>query len=300
MALEFNTNLIKVTSNFIKFLDISISKTSLKTLLITNPYYPSLYSLSDVFNKLNIENKSLKIDNNQLDELPLPFLAYINIKEIGAKDFVNVTNITKDSVTYYYKKDETISKSDFIDKWSNVVFLAQPNEKTKDIDFEKNRKLEINANIKYLLLTLGFSLIFFTAFFYFIKDSNQILQSSIYSILTIIGFTFSILLLIHEVDKSNSFVNNICEGGVKSNCDAVLSSDASKIFNTSWSELGFFYFGFLILYLLIPYISYEEKKSFLTLFSSLTALYIPFSIYYQYFIVKQWCRLCLAVQIVLL
>jgi uncharacterized membrane protein/thiol-disulfide isomerase/thioredoxin len=299
MALEFNTNLIKVTSNFLKFLDVPISKTSLKTLLITNPYYPSLYSLSDVFNKLNIENKSFKIETEKLDELPLPFLAYIDIKEIGAKDFVNVTNISGNTVTYYYKKEITVQRIDFINKWSNIVFLAQPNEKTKDINFVKNTKIESQNRNKSILLVLGFSLILLTAIFSFIKNSSEIFQSSIFIVNILIGMTASVLLLIHEVDKSNAFVKNICEGGVKSNCDAVLSSNASKIFNISWSELGFFYFSFLLIYSLFPFISYEVKKSFLTLFLSLTALYIPFSIYYQYKIIKQWCRLCLIIQFVL-
>ena len=96
------------------------------------------------------------------------------------------------------------------------LIIAQPNENSKDIDFDKNINLETQKRAKTLLLILGFSVIFIGAVFYFIKTSNELLPTFIFTILVIVGLTASVLLLIHEVDKSKAFVKNICErGGLK-------------------------------------------------------------------------------------
>lgn len=300
MALEYNTNLINVASHFLQKIKAPISEKSLKNLLITNPYYPSLYSLNKVFDKFNIDNKSLKVENEQLEELPLPFLTHFYIEEIGAKDFVNVINVTEDSVTYFYKKEITITKNVFLEKWSRIVFLAQPNNESKDTDYRKHKKEEVQNKVKSFFLTSGYAFILLIGIYFFIESSNDVVGATMLIFLVFLGLITSILLLIHEVDKSNDFVKSICEGGVKTNCNAVLTSAESKLFGISWSEFGFFYFGFLTLYLLIPLSSFHEKKPIITYLSILTSFYIPFSIYYQYKIVKQWCRLCLMIQTVFL
>ncbi|MFO0320879.1 MAG: vitamin K epoxide reductase family protein [Bacteroidota bacterium] len=300
MALEYYTNLTSVASHFLQKIKVPVSQKSLDSLFFTNPYYPSLYSLNNVFNKFKIDNKSLKVELEQLDDLPLPFLTHYYIEEIGAKDFINVTDVTEDSVTYFYKKEITIAKNVFLEKWSKIVFLAQPNNESKDVDYDKNKKEEVNNKVKSLLLAAGYGFVLLFGLYFFIASSNDFVGAIMFVFSVLIGLIISVLLLIYEVDKSNDFVKSICEGGVKTNCDAVLTSSESKLFSISWSEYGFFYFGFLALYLLIPFSSFLEKKPIITYLSILTSFYIPFSIYYQYKIVKQWCRLCLMIQTVLL
>lgn len=300
MAQEFNTSLILVATNFLETLKVSFTKKTLKQRLEANPYYPSLYSLSEVFNWYNIENKGLQIEIEQLDELPSPFLAYITIKEIGAKDFVNVTKVTSNYITYFYGKEKTVSKEDFISNWqSNIIFLAETNHSSREKDFDKNKKTVNREKNKMYLLLFGFSLYLLSGIYKYIFSSNNIISSLSFILFTIAGLAISVLLLVYEVDKSNAFVKNICTGGIKTNCDAVLGSKAGKLFGISWGEIGFFYFGFLILFLLIPEIPYSEKIPFLSYISILSAMYIPFSLFYQYKIVKQWCRLCLAIQAIL-
>lgn len=126
MAVEFNTSLISVVSNFLETLNVPFTKKTLKHRLEANPYYPSLYSISQVFKWYTIENRGLQVKVEQLDKLPLPFLAYVSNKEIGSKDFVNVINVSNDSVTFYNGKEKTVTKDDFIRSWqSNIVLLAE-------------------------------------------------------------------------------------------------------------------------------------------------------------------------------
>lgn len=115
-----------------------------------------------------------------------------------------------------------------------------------------------------------------------------------------IGTTIAIILLIYEIDKSNSFIKDLCTGGKQINCDAVLNSNAAGFAGIKWSEAGFFYFASTLLFLIYPGITFGAKIPLLSISAIAVSPYIIFSIYYQYKIIKQWCKLCLATQIVLL
>ncbi len=111
----------------------------------------------------------------------------------------------------------------------------------------------------------------------------------------------TIILLLYEVDRNNALVRKICESDddAPSHCDAVLNSAAAKIFGMSWAEIGFFFFGGTTLILLLPGIAFEERFLWLSLFSACAAPFILFSVYYQWRVVKQWCKLCLTTQAIL-
>jgi uncharacterized membrane protein len=114
------------------------------------------------------------------------------------------------------------------------------------------------------------------------------------------GLIISSLLVWYEIDKSNPILKKICTGLVKTNCDAVLNSKQSKIFNTvSWGEIGFYYYsGSLLTILFAPVGIYSIQA--LGWLAILALPYTVFSIYYQWKIVKEWCTLCLTVQFLLI
>jgi len=125
------------------------------------------------------------------------------------------------------------------------------------------------------------------------------LPATVLLITKLSGTFITVLLLWYQVDKTNPFVKNICVGGAKKNCDAVLNSRASSFMGVTWSEAGFFYFAGSILFLLMPGLSFIIKLPWLSIAALLVSPYIIFSIYYQAKIIKQWCPLCLATQAVL-
>lgn len=70
-------------------------------------------------------------------------------------------------------------------------------------------------------------------------------------------------------------------------------------YGVSWSEAGFFYFAATTLFL---FTGINRQASFLIIasVSTMASAYIPFSIYYEWKVVKLWCPLCLTVQAILL
>lgn len=302
MAQSFNTNLSNITAQYTKRLNVPVTAATIKQQLQQNPYYPSLYSLSQVFNKLNIPSQAFEITEEDLPQFEPPFITYCSGQATG-KDFVLVTAQTETTVNYVANgsKDKQISKAEFFMQWQKVVFVAEANTQSGEPDYPAKLKAEKKAQRKQQFLYAGVAVLIGLLVYQFIGGvSNELLFSAAVITLTkLLGVAATILLLIYEIDKTNSFVKSICTAGKQTNCDAVLNSKAGKIFGISWAEAGFFYFAATTLLLLWPGLSFAGKLPFIAIAATLAAAYIPFSIYYQYKVVKQWCPLCLAVQAIL-
>jgi uncharacterized membrane protein/glutaredoxin len=300
--LTTNSNIINVAFKYLEELKVPVTKTSLKENLQNNPYYPSLYSLSTVFERFNINNEAYKIDPEKFSEIQPPFIAYLNNQPTG-KDFVLVTDISNTEIKYVAggNKIKSVTKDNFLKNWENIVLIAAPNNKSGERDYALNHKKEIVQTNKKNSLVGGASLIFISIVYTFLAKlpSAQIIVASTLLIIKTLGLTISVLLLIYEIDKSNSFIKSMCTAGKQTNCNAVLQSKGAKVFGMSWSEAGFFYFAASLLFLLFPGILFTTKICLLSIANCLAAPYILFSIYYQWKVVKQWCPLCLTVQAIL-
>jgi thiol-disulfide isomerase/thioredoxin len=68
----------------------------------------------------------------------------------------------------------------------------------------------------------------------------------------------------------------------------------------SWSEAGFFYFTGGLLTLLFSANAITNSIAIVALLNILALPYTVFSVYYQWRVAKQWCVLCLAVQVILI
>jgi hypothetical protein len=76
MAQEFDTQLTSVAASFMKSLKVPFARKHLKNRLMQNSFYPSLYCIKQVLEEYNIECSGLKVENEQLTELPLPVKYY--------------------------------------------------------------------------------------------------------------------------------------------------------------------------------------------------------------------------------
>ncbi len=299
MAQSFNTNLNNVAAQYIRQLNIPLTETTLKLQLLQNPYYPSLYSISNVFDKLHIPNQAFAVEEQDIEQIEPPFITYCSNQNTG-KDFVLVTNITGKTVSYIaqHKKPQTILKEDFIKHWQKIVFVAEANTQSGEKDYFTKLKSDKAKKNKQLILYTGIACLIGLLVYQFIHAAGAayVFAATAIAITKLMGVAVTVLLLIYETDKTNSFVKNICTAGKQLNCDAVLKSKAGKIFGISWAEAGFFYFATTSLFLFWPGIEFGTKMPWLAIVCTLAAAYIPFSIYYQWRVVKQWCPLCLAVQ----
>jgi uncharacterized membrane protein/thiol-disulfide isomerase/thioredoxin len=299
MAQTFDTKLPFVAYCFVKQLKVKVTQTTLTKSIEENAYYPSLLSLSDALTRFKIPNNAYEVDTDNFGDLQAPFIAYANLPGTGS-DFVLVTAVTAETISYLYgsKKPITVSKTDFLQQFKNVVLIADPVEESGEPDYGAKLAQEQAATNKKTLWAAGVAILLLLA----VTANITGLTALAFCVLRIIKFTglaAAILLLALEINKNNAFVKNICSAGGKTNCDAVLGSKAAKIWGISWGEIGFFYFASTTLLLLTPVISFVGKTAIISITNALAAPYIVFSVYYQWRVAKQWCPLCLTVQAVL-
>lgn len=290
MKSKTEINTLNATYSLFNALGLRYTKFNLKNTLVNNYNFPSLASISDTLNEYNISNTSIKVEFSKLKDIPTPFIANLNIKD---EEFVLVSKIENENVYYISNKRKIINTEAFKVKWTGIILYAEKSEKSNEQNLKQNIRLQFLK-----LLKIPFAICLACCVFVFALSTQAFyfqLPYFLYLFSKVLGTVISILLLIQMVDLSNPFVKKLCSTIKKGNCNNILESNAAKIFGViSWSEIGFIYFtGSLLIALFTP-----SLISLLNILSFLAIPYTIFSIYYQWKVVREWCLLCLLIQII--
>lgn len=296
----YNTQLIGVSHEILKNLKVPHTKLGITKYLMEHPFYPSMQSLSDMLTRYQISNVGVKLSDYQLEELPLPFFAFVKVGTDDHHDFIGVTEVQNDTVVYYYTNNKRISRKEFNEMSADgIALLVEADESSSEKEYKIHKAFE-NAKIFRNAMTGSGLLMLFSLgiWHYFATMGFSVSTVSIISTV-IIGLIISLLLVTNEFDKSNSWVRRICASDSKNNCDGVLNSSGSRIFGLSWAEIGLCYFSFQLFYLFNPSSDLKGKLEMVSFFNYLAVAYIPYSLIYQFIVLRQLCKLCLAIQLIL-
>jgi len=130
MFLKNYEQTVNATIALLLKLKVKVTKSTIERALQAHPDYPSLLSINDVLNELNIKTAAINIDKERLQELPTPFIAHTTNQGGG---FVTVTEIDTDKVTYYsaknnYYSTQNLSVHEFNKIWVGNTLLAEKQE----------------------------------------------------------------------------------------------------------------------------------------------------------------------------
>ncbi|HTK21040.1 MAG TPA: vitamin K epoxide reductase family protein [Mucilaginibacter sp.] len=279
-----------------------ISRSTLEKDIKGHPNYPTFLSISDVLNNHGIENLTARFDKEKLPEIPTPFITQVNGKR-QVNQFTVVKEIN-DKQTYYYDPEtqswSTITLDAFAEKSSGNILMAEVEEQVKEKDYENKITEEKRVRLSQILMVVCLPLfLLFSAVFAFFDIGSAAVLPTLYAALTLAGVGATVLLLWYEVDQTNVVLQDICTGSKKVNCSAILQSKDAKIFGVSWSTLGFVYFAGGLTLLLLSGIANPTTLNVLSWLTLAATPYVFYSVYYQWRVAKQWCVLCLSVQVVL-
>jgi uncharacterized membrane protein len=279
-----------------------ISRSTLDKDIKGHPNYPTFLSISDVLNNYGVENLTARFDKNKLSEIPTPFITQVSGKK-HITQFTVVNEINDKRASYFDPETQgwsTITLEAFAEQSTGTVLMAEIEEQVQEKDYEK--KLAEERRIKFsqtlLIACLPLVLLFSVMLSLFNTGSAAILPS-LYAMLALAGVGITVLLLWYEIDQNNAALQDICTGGKKINCSAILQSKEAKIFGISWSSLGFVYFAGSLTLLLLSGLTNSITLNMLSWLTLGVTPYVFYSIYYQWRVAKQWCVLCLSVQLVL-
>jgi len=268
-------NISKPTFDWLRAMNVNVSRDFVKRQLRCHPDYPSLASLTERLEEWGIPNAAVVVDKEKLHELPLPFLAHQPENDGG---FVLVKSF----------QDRSVRSKEFLSSWDGIaVFAEAPDNWRYSSNDEQLKKDKINRRKKiasFILSSLAIAGIASTTFS---------LQLTMLLVLSLLGVGIASLIAQEELGITNEITEQLCSTGKQVDCNAVLNSDAGKV--GKWftlSDASLVYFAGLSLFMMLTYLV-PAASSWL---SWLVLPAIPvtlFSLYYQWRVIKKWCVLCL-------
>src|SRR6185312_224328 len=290
----------RVAEQYARLLSLKITPRIIRNSIESNPDYPSLYCLTDTFHRFNVDNNAFEVSGENIWHLSPPFVAYMNLPHVG-KDFVLVTAVESDNVTYYHssRRPQHLTKTAFLQQFQHIVWNAQPGPESGDPGYVMQaRKERVLAARKRWWWTALIIAIAATSVSHWIEPDPPAFWSAL--LLASSGMFLTALLLAFDMDRSNPLFQDICGNGGKLPCHAVLESRFARFKGISWSEVGFIYFSAHWLWLWTSGVPSATRDNLAATFYIFASPFILFSVFYQWRIIRQWCVLCLAVQLILL
>ena len=263
-----------------------------------HPDFPSFLSFHYTLKRTGIENAALHIGYNELmTTMPMPAIVHVTT---NVELFLVLERVDDKGVYVLNEngKEEFIARDAFLKMWEGHILIVDTENIPQAPKQKSIQKVNafLNTARKPFLIFSGVCLLLYLLF---VTAPRSWLS---WSFLTMcgIGIAVSVLLLIAQFDKYNTFVKKLCTSKnekSKRSCSSILDSKAAYFLGLfSWSDIGFVYFVALFaIVLLLPY-----EGIFVAMLVSLPAFgYVFYSILYQKFVARSWCTLCLAVQAVL-
>jgi len=261
--------------------------------MIEHPYFPSFLSLQHGLKYAGIDSLAIKTNLQQLkNDLPKPILVRL---ETNVELFLLIDSIDDKGVHFINEKGGTDFEAidNFVKMWDgNAMIFDTENMKSIPKPLINSLKNILESIRKPFILSSTSLIILF-----FILSQKRDVQNYLYLLFSSIGIMLSVLLFIQHIDINNPFIQRICSSkkNPKVSCTSILNSRGAYFIGIfSWSDIGlvFFLFIFVVNLMCIP-IAYSISA----ILSALAFPYIFYSIIYQKFIARNWCRLCIGVQV---
>ncbi|XLS30476.1 vitamin K epoxide reductase family protein [Flavobacteriaceae bacterium M23B6Z8] len=262
---------------------ISVDKNAFSYYLKSHPEYPQILSIVNALDHFNIKYGVYQADS---------------IQEVAASDncFLgtfrgkngNVRLALVEHKNNYFKVNATKLPENIIEKsWGNMALILEDNPELKKT-YSKNviaKSITVGLVLTLILISAGFS--------------TSVLG---FSLLAAIGVLLSMFALKDVFNFNNAFQEKICTISKQSDCKTVITSKKWKLFKLlDFADLSFAFFVSQLLLLIILSILDLSIPFFRVQFFALimTPLFAIPSIYYQKFVVKVWCPVCLGIVLTL-
>jgi uncharacterized membrane protein len=286
-------NITATTIRLLNYLDLPITKQSIRQALADHESPASLLALSEALSKWKIRNAAYNISIEDFDQLPRPFL--VRLTEYGGQ-FGFVTDVTADELILVkeYERNQRVKLADFEQRYAGMVLVLEPSDDAGEPAYFVKRMQELGQQARPPLLLAGLLVLLSSALalggtgWWWLHLPIGLLLA-----LKVSGVAVAGLLLNQSFGQSSARLEKWCRRS-GTDCASVLASPGAKIAGglLSWAELGFFYFAGTGLLLLLPHVG--GAWLVLRALNAVCICFSAYSLYYQYKVVRHWCLLCCA------
>lgn len=280
-----------IFSKYLDFLDVKYTSRFSDKYFYENPNNNNLLGLSDMLLNYGVKSAGIKIEGDKEKILRIispPFATFVGRK------FGIVFELTDTTVSFWCEKNILIPRDTFLSLWNDVALIAEADDNSIEPEYNLHYRDDIIYFVKiilfFLLMVLMIGLISYSSNLY------QQIGLLVSLFINFIGLGVTYLLITRQVGVQNYYAERICSVFHNNGCDEVLMKGIDKLLSIfTLSEIGFSYFVSNILIILFHPIYYYYV-------SVICVCALPFtiwSIWYQKVIIKEFCPLCLLVQIII-
>lgn len=256
--------------------------------LESHPDYPSLLAIVDTLTFLGIKNNAFRVEKNNLNELPNTFIS-VYLTETGSEIVYTKKLEKKIEIQFSNNYIKKITKEEYLNGWNSIILTIEENPRAepKSLSSKKYR------------YSIASGLFIFSLTNIILLNKEGLIAATFYYLLLLTGLFISFYLVREEMGIQNDSISKICNVTEKTSCKDVLSSNGAKVLkNVSLSDVSMLYFSSLTFFFVLnPFTLNSSIYSIIGIFSLPIILY---SLYYQGFIIKKWCLLCLGIDAILL
>ncbi len=277
----------KTACRYLKACQIEFSESFFRLRMQSHPDYPSLLSFTDTLDEIGLPYSAVVSDKERYKELRYPLLAHAINK--SREDFVVVTESSA------FDADNSM----LLQKWDNIVLMIDEGGVINYSEHKEWRIKETNQRKRfYIVISLVISIAAL------INSYHLSVTFISLTLLSLMGIAVSGLIIFHSMGKDNALTEQLCNTDVSQGCDKILKSKAAMVWKDfGLGDIGIVYFSGISLFILISGLTntVNESCTILIMPFTLGVFFCAFSVYYQWHIAKNWCRMCLfVVSIVLL
>ena len=157
----------------------------------THPSYPSLLSFVDALNFFKVKNYVLKVNFNEIENLPKKIICLLN------NDFYFVEKKQNTYFIFDNQKEKIIHKEELFEKWGEIVLFLEKSELNKSY----------SNSYKYINILFSF------VFIFFLVINSNVGRKIEFLILPIIGLFLSYQSLKNIFGFNENFISKLCTRG---------------------------------------------------------------------------------------
>lgn len=254
-----------------------------------HPFKSNLKGISKMLEDYDIEAKIEEVADKNMGLLRVPFIANLG----GGNVLVQELAKGEAKVLWNHGEMKVLSR-DFLQVWDGKVIFPKTGDKTREPGYKENLKSQVYNTVRKYLLYLVMAILLVSGFIINGLLFNPALL--ILFIVNMVGVYAGYLLVQKQMHIRNDRADKICSIFKKGGCSGILDSAAAKLFGiVGWSEVGLSYFiSNVVVVVLFP-----RLVAYLVVINLFALPYSFWSVWYQKFRAKQWCALCLIVQVLL-
>lgn len=126
---------VKSTLKFLSLLKVKVNSRTVNETLQNHPDWPSLLCISDALNAWEIPNAAGKIAFTDIDQIPVPFMAYMHNPEHPIAVVTKVNELTIETYHHQFNKPDILNRQAFFEQWKGIYLIAEPGKEAGEKNY---------------------------------------------------------------------------------------------------------------------------------------------------------------------